>query len=248
MKINNNKILKTCPKLVVFDLDNTLYDYESAHTIAMSAVVEKVTMDLDVEPGKFKQYLKQAKMDVKKSTGNVAASHSRLLYFKRTFELIGLGTLVLKSLDLEQTYWRTFMSNANLFDNVHDFLHELSLHGISTAIITDLTTQIQFRKLVSFNLENAFDYIITSEEAGAEKPNKAPFNLLLEKVGDISPIWMIGDDIDKDIYGSQQHLGAFGMLRSQTLTRKSHNVIPDAYFSSFLDLASLIQRIQESKQ
>ena len=77
-------------------------------------------------------------------------------------EYMGLGSQILLSLDLEQTYWRTFLSHAILFNHVKELLDDLRLSSISTAVMTDLTTQIQFRKLVYFGLDSYFNFIVTS--------------------------------------------------------------------------------------
>jgi HAD superfamily hydrolase (TIGR01549 family) len=97
-------------------------------------------------------------------------------------EIMGVGSQVLLALDFEQTYWRTFLSHAVLFEGVKELLDDLRLLGIPTAIVTDLTAQIQFRKVVYFNLDHYFDYIVTSEEAGYDKPHPAPFQIALEKM------------------------------------------------------------------
>ena len=55
------------------------------------------------------------------------------------------------ALDFEQTYWRSFLSSSKLFSNVKDFLDDLRSASIKMAVITDLTAQIQFRKLVYWN-------------------------------------------------------------------------------------------------
>ena len=39
-----------------------------------------------------------------------------------------------------------------------------------------------FRKIIFFGLEQYFDYVVTSEEAGIDKPSKAPFELALKKL------------------------------------------------------------------
>ena len=69
---------------------------------------------------------------------------------QRMLEIMGLGSQVLVALDLEQTYWRTFLNSAVLFDGVRELLDEIRLYGIPTAIVTDLTAQIQFRKIIYF--------------------------------------------------------------------------------------------------
>ena len=81
--------------------------------------------------------------------------------------------------------------------------------GIPSAIITDLTSQIQFKKIINFRLDQYFDYIVTSEEAGCDKPAKAIYDLALNKTSYQSGlIWMIGDDPEKDTKGSKDAINA----------------------------------------
>jgi HAD superfamily hydrolase (TIGR01549 family) len=204
------------PKAVVFDTDNTLYPYDSAHCAAMEAVQSKAMSLLNITRQEFDKAFDQARADVKAKLKDTASSHSRLLYFQRTVEYLGLGTKILLTLDFEQTYWRTFLVNTRLFPGVKDFICQLKSDGIITANITDLTAQIQFRKLVYLGLDEYFDYVVTSEEAGKDKPHKAPFDIILSKIGiDPSEIWMIGDNPINDIEGAVNA----GMIPIQ----KAHN-------------------------
>ena len=70
--------------------------------------------------------------------------------------------------------------DGKLFDDVLEFLDDLRLLGIPMVIVTDLTAQIQFRKIVYFGLDRYFDFVVTSEEAGQDKPNAAPFELAMK--------------------------------------------------------------------
>lgn len=209
MKTFNPQALAQMPDAVLFDTDNTLYPYDPAHASAIAAVADKAVGLFSISPSQFDTAFSQARNEVKQRLRHTASSHSRLLYFQRMLELLGLGSQVLLALDLEQTYWRTFLSNAVLFEGVKEFLDELRLEGIPTAIVTDLTAQIQFRKVVYFGLDHYFDYIVTSEEAGFDKPHEAPFKIAVEKMapkGDC--IWMIGDNPVADIGGAKAAIGA----------------------------------------
>ena len=62
-----------------------------------------------------------------------------------------------------------------MFPKVHNFISAARNKGILTAVITDLTSQIQFRKLIYFGLDDEFDFVVTSEEVGKDKPAKAAF-------------------------------------------------------------------------
>ena len=129
-------------------------------------------------------------------------------------------------------------------------MDDLRLLGIETAIVTDLTAQIQFRKMVYFGLDHYFDYIVTSEEAGCDKPDPAPFILDLEKM-QLQPneIRMIGDNPFNDIQGAKKALGAF------TLQKLHEGVVPgldesepDILFYDYSSLRKLIGKIAYNEE
>ena len=245
IKIYSKERFNRLPDAILFDTDNTLYPYEPPHQAAQQAVREKVVNTFSIKPEVFDKAFEEARNQVKLRLKNTAASHNRLLYLQRMLEIMGLGSQVLLALDFEQTYWRTFLSNAVLFDEVKELLDDLRLLGVSTAIVIDLTAQIQFRKVVYFGLDHYFDYIVTSEEAGFDKPHEAPFRIALEKMspkGDC--IWMIGDNPVNDIRGGRDTINAITL-------QKIHNGselgigknTPDAAFSDFSELRRLIVRL-----
>ena len=236
------------PDAILFDTDNTLYPYAPDHAAAQRAVREKVVNTFSIKPDDFDKAFNDARQQVKTRLKHSAASHSRLLYMQRMLEIMGLGSQVLLALDFEQTYWRTFLSNAILFDEVKELLDDLRLLAIPTAIVTDLTAQIQFRKVVYFGLDHYFDYIVTSEEAGFDKPHAAPFQIALEKMrpnGDC--IWMIGDNPVNDIRGGREQINAVTLqkIHKGTELGTGENA-PDAAFNEFSELRRLIARLGDA--
>lgn len=245
MKINNQERFTHLPDAILFDTDNTLYPYDPAHFAAQNAVREKAVALFSIAPEEFDKAFNEARAQVKKRLKHTAASHSRLLYLQRMLEIMGLGSQVLMALDFEQTYWRTFLSNAVLFDGVKELLDDIRLLGIPTAIVTDLTAQIQFRKVVYFGLDHYFDYIVTSEEAGFDKPHQAPFQIALEKMrpkGDC--IWMIGDNPENDIRGGRETINAVTLQKIHSGVEVGTGINnPDAIFNNFADLRKLVTRL-----
>ena len=231
-KVKNIKL----PEAVIFDTDNTLYPCAPAHREATRAVESKISKILGIKNDVFRSAFEEARNDIKMRLGNVASSHSRLLYMQRTIEKLGLGTRILLTLDLEQTYWRTFLTNSRLFPGVLEFIHFLKSKGIITANITDLTAQIQFRKLIYFGLDELFDYVVTSEEAGSDKPDKRPFEIALEKL-QVEPekVWMVGDSYECDIVGGRNigmktlHFNPYLSSREQSID--SDGVVFGDYFN-----------------
>jgi FMN phosphatase YigB (HAD superfamily) len=248
VKIYNPDRFTRLPDAFLFDTDNTLYPYEPAHAAAQKAVRDKVASTFSITYEEFDKAFKEARNQVKTRLKHTASSHSRLLYLQRMLEIMGLGSQVLLALDFEQTYWRTFLSNAILFDSVKELLDDIRLLGIPTAIVTDLTAQIQFRKIVYFGLDNYFDHIVTSEEAGFDKPHAAPFQIALEKMrpkGDC--IWMIGDNPVNDIRGARETINAVTLQKTHSGVELGTDVnAPDASFGEFETLRKLIGRLSKS--
>ena len=243
MKINNKDNFTSLPDAILFDTDNTLYDYQPAHNAAMEAVSIKVTHTLSIPHKDFEFAFSEARNQIKGLLGETASSHNRLLYFQRMLEIMGLGSQVLLALDFEQTYWRTFLNKAVLFENVKELLEDIRLLSIPTAIVTDLTAQIQFRKIVYFGLDHYFDYIITSEEVGYDKPNEAPFKIAIDKMKPKgSTIWMVGDNPLNDIKGAKNSVGAVTIQKIHLgVELGKDDCLPDAYFNEFSELKEFIK-------
>lgn len=230
------------PDAILFDTDNTLYDYVPANDMAERSVEAKAQNLLGVNPDIFRATYQQAKRQIKSQLGHTASSHSRLLYFQRVLELLGFKAQLMTALDLEQTFWRTFLANAPLFPGVMNLLDDLRYNNIPIAIVTDLTSHIQMRKLTYFNLEETFDAVVTSEEVGADKPDPRNFNLLLEKLGLNSDqvIWMVGDNPATDIVGGR----TIGAVTFQKVHRGvsvgAGDHAPDFIFNDFKDLRGYV--------
>ena len=147
LKIYNKKINLETPDAVIFDTDNTLYEYEPANKAAIEAACKKAENLISINKEEFMFYYDKARKEIKKDISGTASSHSRLLYFQRMIELLGLRAKLLVALDLEQTFWRTFLANAPLFPRVIETLSLLRDNQIPIGIVTDLTSHIQLRKL-----------------------------------------------------------------------------------------------------
>ncbi len=243
----NRKIIK--PKAVLFDTDNTLYDYEPANKKATKAVGEKLNNLLGITEKEFLIKYLQSKNEIKAQLGKTASSHSRLLYFQRLLELLGLKAQLLIALDLEQTFWRTFLDNAPLFNGVRDIFFELKKRAIPIGIVTDLTSHIQLRKLTYFGLEDIFDAVVTSEEVGADKPNEKVFKLALKKLNleNEENIWMVGDNPEADVIGGKKINAITFQKLHKGIVQGINEQEPDVIFDNFIQLNNYMQKIFKNK-
>jgi HAD superfamily hydrolase (TIGR01549 family) len=199
MKIGTEsaELLAVKPNVVLFDLDNTLYEYNTCHVPALNKVFQEFGIHYGIDNKLIQQAYAEARALVKVQTINTAACHSRLLYFQRTSELLGFGSQTTLSLQLEQIYWRTYFSMMEIDDGASRFIEYLRCSGIKLGIVTDLTSQVQFRKLQLLRMVNKFDFVVTSEETGSEKATGVPYELASKKfgLGASDVVWMIGDSV-----------------------------------------------------
>ena len=176
-------------KLVLFDLDNSLYNdniekecYEIICKYLQSNNINVTYLDCI-----------KAKEKAKLNSPNTL---NRLLYFK---QLVGSQNLSL-ALDCYNLYWISFYTNIKLFDGVLDLLKLLKANNIKMKICTNFTLEHQIKKCNYLNITHFFDDIVTNEESLFSKPNKQIFNYALNEELP-GQTMIIGDNIETDIKG-----------------------------------------------
>ena len=192
-------------KGVLLDIDNTIYHYESCHNLALNSLLKELSKVINLPLDPIKYEFLNARKKVNKMLYGTASSHSRFLYIQLTLEKILENSDFYNTIKLEKLYWDIFLEKMELNADAKKFILKCNEKNIPICCITDLTAEIQFRKVLKLNLENNIKYIVTSEEMGIEKPNKKMFQSALEKLR-LSPdqVIMIGDSIDKDISGAEE--------------------------------------------
>ncbi len=183
---------------VLLDLDDTLYDYGKcngpANAKAFSLIAKKYGLGLK----KAERVFLKARKEVKALIPKQAASHSRLLYFKRMIELVGGKTDASYSLLLEREFWAEYFSKMRLERGVKGFLKMCRNNGLKIAVVTNLTAQIQLKKCKRLGIGKLVDLVVTSEEAGAEKPSVKIIRVALKRLGcKKSRAILVGDSDDR---------------------------------------------------
>ena len=189
-------------RAVIFDLDGTLYDYDTLDKEAFGRVQDLVLEQLGVSEEQREVALRRARQATKKNLGETATSHSRMLYFQKTLEYLDIRPLYL-ALEMYEVYWGVFLEKMALYPGVKKLLDALHDKYVRVAICTDLLAHIQHRKLKALKLTDDVDCLVTSEEAGAEKPSAKIFELCLEKLH-LYPkeVCFVGDNFEKDVKGA----------------------------------------------
>jgi putative hydrolase of the HAD superfamily len=229
-------------KAIFFDLDNTLYDYDSADKLATQTLYDEFKKGNDISFDEFKKVYSDSKEEVKRKLVGTAASHERILYLQELVERVDQTFQSDRIMKLYHAYWDTLIENAQLFDGVIETFKWLKCNNIKIAMVTNLTTYVQIRKIENLGLSKYIDFLITSQEAGYDKPHPANFLLALHKVNLLAKdVLMVGDDLNSDIEGAQA-LGIKTVLY-EFGKQESSKVTPDYTVQNFSELLNLIQEL-----
>ena len=182
------------PDLVVFDLDNTIYEYAPCNKIAQSHLSEYLSELYGMSGSELNKSLAAARKLVKKRIEG-ASSHSRHLYISEFLHTRGIKLDPNTLLEAAERYWSAFLSKMQLAPGVIDLLTSLRYRQIPIALVSDLTLEIQYRKLVRLGVDSFFDFIVVSEETTLDKQSGRPFDLLIERLNgrEYKSVWFIGD-------------------------------------------------------
>lgn len=191
-------------KHVFFDLDHTLWDFETNSNQTFEFIFKKNKVPINYSDFKekyhpinqkyWKLYREEKVTKEELRTGRLTETFHELK-FEATPDLISV---------LSYEYIEHLASYNALFEGaieVLEYLHaKYELH-----IITNGFEEVQFRKMESSFISKYFKHIITSERVGVKKPNPAIFNFAMELSGaKSSESIMIGDNFEADILGAKK--------------------------------------------
>src|SRR6478609_1107398 len=192
-------------KCVLFDLDHTLWDYDTNATEALHELYHhydlksKGAHEVEVFLKNFKE-INTGLWDLL-DQGKIHKDVIRSERFHRVFQSVGVEDYEM-SLRFSSDYLLISPKKKNLLPNAMETLNYL--HGkYPLFIITNGFDEIQGTKISSSGISHFFKSVITSERAGSKKPEKKIFEYVLIKYGfRASEAIMIGDNLLTDIKGA----------------------------------------------
>ena len=182
-------------KAVFFDIDDTLYDTSGFAKLARKAALNvMIDAGLPLSPDEAYDLLRE----IIKEKGSNYDKHLNVLT-KRVFGeekplLIALGMI---------TYHNVKFALLRLFPETMSTLIHLKARGYHLGVISNGITIKQYEKLVRLGLHHFFHSVITSQEAGVEKPDIAIFELAMKTMGCKAENYvMIGNSFNDDVLGA----------------------------------------------
>ena len=192
-------------KVVLFDADDTLFDFKRSETHAFMKTMTEYE-DVYDESIHLKAYHEINKRIWKEfEMGEITQKDLKVERFRRLKDVLGLTFL-------PEEFAQRYMHHLSYASFVYPEAEELmkKLQGkYKMAIITNGLTQVQTRRIRNAPLARYFQDVIISEEIGVSKPNPEIFVHTLEKLGhgETGNVLMIGDSLTSDIKGGED----FGM-------------------------------------
>lgn len=238
--------MKMSIKAILFDLDDTLFDYEKCHQAASKHIFyeihQKTKTPLELVPLLFEIAQKEVKMQLL----GTAASHNKDLYFQKIFEKMNSqmkNKIMPKDiLHIFEEYWKVFYATIRRERATIALLKYLKKKGIKTWIVTDSSNYTQLKKLVRLGIDDKIDVMVSSEEAGMDKPHSSPFLLAAHKLEVLAKeCIMVWDNILKDIDGAQW-LGMQGIWINR-YQKPSKGVCPRYTVQTTQELFELIKKL-----
>jgi putative hydrolase of the HAD superfamily len=194
-------------KHIFFDLDRTLWDFDSSAKMAFTNIFEKFSLKSFGIPGvdAFQTVYNEhnEKLWALYREGKIKKEILRGLRFNYTLAEFGINDEALAE-TIGQEYITISPHLVALYAGAHEIL-EYSRNKYHVHLITNGFSEVQAVKLEASKLKGYFETIVTSEAAGFKKPAKGIFDYAFREADAVpEDSLMIGDDPDVDILGARE--------------------------------------------
>lgn len=195
--INNNF------DVIVFDFDNTLFDYAATEVNALQMVFRGLRLP-------YKEEFRFEFIKINRglwNEKNVNTQDLRLIRFKELFKSIGCE-INFEAICKAAAIYIKASEQGILIEGVDKTIKELKKRAIILDIASSGYTNPRIEKLHNSSIGGCFDYVLFREDFDHVKikPDSSFFFEILKKHPDISHdrILYIGDSFDTDIIGSKK--------------------------------------------
>jgi putative hydrolase of the HAD superfamily len=182
-------------RVAIFDLDNTLTDFKRMKESAVDAAVEAmIDAGLVFSPEVVKKRIYQVYDEKGIEFQNVFDEVLRDMLGRVDYKIQSAGIVA---------YRRAREASLVLYPHVRVTLIELMKRGLKLAVVSDAPRQEAWLRLCYLQLHQIFDFVITLDDTGVQKPSPVPFERVLEHFK-IKPneALMLGDWPERDITGA----------------------------------------------
>lgn len=190
-------------KLILFDLDGTLFDYDKAEKSAFEGTLSSfgISDDLAYLNKKYKEI--NTKIWQEFQEGSITAKKLRTERFRILFEQEKIDLI---PFDFSKKYLENLSRSGFLLNGAEDIVSYLS-DKFHLSLITNGLMEVQYSRIGNSVLKKYFRDIFVSEEIGFPKPDPRIFDHVFSKLPDFKKeeALIVGDNLTSDIKGGNDY-------------------------------------------
>ena len=182
-------------KAICFDLDGTLVERKASFDFAGNLLEGFKQLGIDTKH--HKNILEKLSHQLRNE--NIPTASSALITILKDLNLTPPDNFETVIQERNQAYFDA----SQLITGAQDMLNDLKNKNIPLALITNGPADMQIGVIKHLKLEPHFKALLVSGELGVRKPNKAIFDMALDRLGSApSETLMIGDNPSADLQGA----------------------------------------------
>ena len=183
---------------VLFDLDDTLFDFHKAEKIALTKTLVHFGIDPTEETLALYSTINAAHWK-RLELGEISREEVKVGRYRELFKTIGVECDPVKA----TAYYESMLAIGHYFmPGAPELLEEL-YRKYRLYIVSNGTAKVQEGRIGSSGIEKYMDGIFISQILGANKPDKQFFDICFAEIPDfsLSETVIIGDSLSSDIKG-----------------------------------------------
>lgn len=183
-------------KAILFDMDNTLFDFVAVKLIACREILSYLgekDRGFERDPAELFRYFLRGTYGFEDYENIRDYMQERKLFTENRYK------------DCCEIYDREKLQNLELYPGVKDTLKELKEFGFKLAIITDADRYHARARLTRVGLLDSFELLVAADMTGTKKPDPAHFLFALNALGlEPEECLVVGDSIKRDIVPARE--------------------------------------------
>lgn len=160
--------------MICFDLDGTLLDTINDMGFAMNKVLERYNLKTNSK----EDYISYIGNGVKKLVER--SIHGKMEYFDRVYN------------EYQEEYKKNQTNKTTSFVDINTLIKLKEKHKLS---VISNKADSDVKRIINFYFKDIFDYVAGNEENVLHKPNREPFDLMVERLNLNEEVIYVGDSI-----------------------------------------------------
>lgn len=187
-------------KVILWDIDGTLLNFEAAENYAIRKCFEIFEMGSCTDEMIVRYSVINKKYWERLERGEISKPEVLVGRYREFFEKEGLPVENAEAFNTE--YQIRLGDTAFFYDNAYELVKKLKSQ-VKQYAVTNGTLVAQERKLKKSGLDKLLDGVFISDVLGVEKPNIGFFDKVFAEIGDYEKdeVLIVGDSLTSDIQG-----------------------------------------------